>query len=419
MSSPTVTLLDSLQPFAISFMIGLGTGIERECSQTEGSSIMGMRTFALVALLGTLTAVIALPALTFGLILFVGALVVLGYWRSTQKSPNPDLGLTTEIAAGLVFGLGYLAVSSPLMSVILGIVLIATLYFRKRLHWFARDVLRPEEITAAILLAIFVFVVIPFLPDHPVDPWNLLNPRQLAQVMALIAAIEFSGYASERIAGPRLGILVTGLLGGFASSTAVYLSLSKAAQREPEKLRSLMGACLLAIVSPLLLCLTIIAATSPTLMSTVGPPLVAGGAVAAILGLIIGMRAVSPPSAPDEQRSPLDWRSLVKLGLFIAGLFILSALVQDLVGTKGISLVSFVGGLFELHGVTLATATLHAAQNLTNQEATLALLLAVVASFLSKLTILWTLSPVRFAGAMSAFLLLVLGAGGVTFIVML
>jgi len=69
--------------------------------------------------------------------------------------------------------------------------------------------------------------------------------------------------------------------------------------------------------------------------------------------------------------------------------------------------------------VTLATATLHAAQNLTNQEATLALLLAVVASFLSKLTILWTLSPVRFAGAMSAFLLLVLGAGGVTFIVML
>jgi uncharacterized membrane protein (DUF4010 family) len=126
-----------------------------------------------------------------------------------------------------------------------------------------------------------------------------------------------------------------------------------------------------------------------------------------------------PSFGPDEQRSPLDWRSLVKLGLFIAGLFILSALVQDLVGTKGISLVSFVGGLFELHGVTLATATLHAAQNLTNQEATLALLLAVVASFLSKLTILWTLSPVRFAGAMSAFLLLVLGAGGVTFIVML
>lgn len=415
MSIPAGTLLDSLQPFAISFLIGLGAGIERERSQAEDTSIMGMRTFALIALLGTLAAQIAVPALTLGLVLFVSALVVLGYWRSTQSSSKPDLGLTTEFAAGLVFGLGYLASSEPLMSVILGIVLIATLYFRKRLHWFARDVLRPEEITAAILLAVFVFVLIPFLPNHAVDPWNLFNPRQLGQVVALIAAIEFCGYASERIAGPKLGILVTGFLGGFASSTAVFLSLCKAARQQPDKLRSLIAACLLAIVSPLILFLMIIAAASPDLLAPLSPPIVAAAICSACLGIVIGSRADPLPASQNVQRNPLDLRNLAKLGFFIAGLLTLSTLMQNYVGAKGMSVVSFVGGLFELHGVTLATATLHAAQNLSDQDAVEALLLAVLASFLSKLVIGWVLAPGRFAWAISGLLAIVLSIGGLVF----
>jgi uncharacterized membrane protein (DUF4010 family) len=426
MSTSTATLLDSLQPFAISLLIGLATGIERERSQDSGEIVMGMRTFALTALLGTLAAHVGDEALTFGLVFFITALVVLGYWRSTgplatassqpAEGSRPDLGLTTEFAAGLVFGLGYLAKGEPFMSTILGIVMVAILYFRKRLHWFARDVLRPQEITAALLLAVFIFVFVPFLPNHTVDPWNLINPRQLAQVIALIAGIEFCGYASERFAGPRVGILVTGFLGGFASSTAVFLSLSKAARKQPDKLRSFLGACLLAIVSPLILFMMILAATSPNLVPLVGPSIFASAATAAFLGVLIGSRAAPLPVNQNEQRSPLDLRNLLKLGLFISGLLVLSALMQSYVGAKGMSVVSFVGGLFELHGVTLATATLHAAQNISNQDATQALLLAVLASFVSKLTISWMLAPSRFAWAISGLLAVIVSLGGTAFL---
>ncbi len=415
MSSSAATLLDSLQPYAISFLIGIGAGIERERSQTEETSIMGMRTFALIALLGTLAAELAVPALTLGLALFITALVVLGYWRSTQNPSHADFGLTTEFAAGLVFGLGYLASQDPFLSVILGIVLIATLYFRKRLHWFARDVLRPEEITAAILLAVFVFVVIPFLPNHAVDPWGLLNPRRLAQVVALIAAIEFCGYASERMAGPKMGLLVTGFLGGFASSTAVFLSLAKAVRQDPQKMKSLIGACLLSIVSPLLLFLLIVAATSADLMPAVSPPIIAAAATAALLGILIGSRAPKGAANQNVQRNPLDLRSLTKLGLFIVGLLTLAAIMQNYVGSRGTGLVSFVGGLFELHGVTLATATLHAAQSITDQNAVYALLLAVLASFLSKLIISWMLAPGRFAWVISGLLTFIVSLGGLVF----
>jgi uncharacterized membrane protein (DUF4010 family) len=421
MSSTSATLLDSLQPFAISLLIGLATGIERERSHENGEPVMGMRTFALTALLGTVAAQAANTALTFGLAFFITALVIMGYWRSTVSSAGvsaqpehraPDLGLTTELAAGLVFALGYLARSEPFLSGILGIVLVAILYFRKRLHWFARDVLRPQEITAVILLAIFIFVLVPFLPHQTVDPWHLINPRQLAQVIALIAAIEFCGYASERIVGARVGLLVTGFLGGFASSTAVFLSLSKAARREPEKIRSLLGACLLAIVSPLILFMMIIAASSPSLMPRLAPPIAMLAGTAAFLGILIGSRAAPLPRDSQEVRNPLDLRNLVKLALLICGLLLLSALMQRYAGAKGLSLVSFIAGLFELHGVTLATATVHAAQNLTDQEATQALLLAVLASFLSKLGIVWVLAPGRFAMAMSGLLTLIVIMGG-------
>ncbi|MFW7379712.1 MAG: MgtC/SapB family protein [Oligoflexus sp.] len=427
MSSISGVLLDSLQPFAISLLIGLGTGIERERNQAVEQSIMGMRTFALIAILGTLAAHIGSSALIFGLVLFVTVLVLAGYWRSTSNPPpatdgqiaTPDMGLTTEIAAGVVFGLGFLAKAEPLLAATLGILLVAILYFRKRLHWFARDVLRPQEIAAAILLAVFVFVVIPFLPNEAIDPWNLVNPRQLAQVVALIAAIEFCGYASERFAGPKVGILLTGFLGGFASSTVVFLSMSKAASKQADKMRSIIGACSLAIVSPLLLYLLILNATAPSLMVKAGIPVLAAAIAACFLGIAIGRRAESIPKSSDQQRSPLDLRSLAKLGAFISGLLILSSLMQNHLGAQAVGLVSFVGGLFELHGVTLATATLHAAGNLADIDTTRALLLGVLASFVSKLAIAWFLAPGRFALLMTALISVIVAVGATSSILLM
>lgn len=427
MSSVSGVLLDSLQPFAISLLIGLGTGIERERSQAVEQNIMGMRTFALIAILGTLAAHVGSPALIFGLVLFVTVLVLAGYWRSTSSPPTapdgqsatPDMGLTTEIAAGVVFGLGFLSKAEPLLAATLGILLVAILYFRKRLHWFARDVLRPQEITAAIFLAVFVFVVIPFLPNQAIDPWNLVNPRQLAQVVALIAAIEFSGYASERIAGAKIGILLTGFLGGFASSTVVFLSMSKAASKQPDKLRSIIGACCLAIVSPLLLYLLILNATAPSLMVLAGVPVLTAAVAACLLGIAIGHRAEAIPKSPGEQRNPLDLRSLAKLGAFISGLLVLASLMRNLLGAEAVGLVSFVGGLFELHGVTLATATLHAAGSLADIDTTRALLLGVLASFVSKLAIAWFLAPGRFALSMTALISVILAIGATNFILLM
>jgi len=104
-----------------------------------------------------------------------------------------------------------------------------------------------------LTLAIFVFVIIPFIPDRTIDPWMLINPKSLAQIMALIATLEFGGYVTERFAGQRVGLLATGFFGGFASSTAVFFTVTKMAKARPEAHRALIGAGLMATSATIIL----------------------------------------------------------------------------------------------------------------------------------------------------------------------
>jgi uncharacterized membrane protein (DUF4010 family) len=73
--------------------------------------------------------------------------------------------------------------------------------------------LREAEISSAILLAILSFVIYPVLPDHPVDPWGLIEPRSTWATVILIAALGFVNYLLWKAYGSR-GSEITGFLGG-------------------------------------------------------------------------------------------------------------------------------------------------------------------------------------------------------------
>jgi uncharacterized membrane protein (DUF4010 family) len=407
-------LLDELQPYAVSLAIGLGAGVERERSHADGDGALGVRTFALIALAGTVAGTVRDAALTGGVTAAVALLAVSSYWRQAavrQNDQPKDLGLTTELAAVLVFGLGFLAAREAFVALILGIVTVTLLFSRDHLHAFVRHVLRPAEIAAVLTLAGFAFVVVPFLPGHALDPWGLVNPRRLAQVMTLIAGIEFGGYVVERFAGPRTGILVSGFFGGLASSTAVFVGLPKLVKERPATWTAALGAGLLATAATLLFFVVIVAAASPDLTLPVGVPAAVSAATAAILGWFIGRRGDRTAGEAASRRHPLDVRAVVKLGGFIGLLLIVATVVERTLGADALGLVSFVGGLFELHAVAFANATLHSAGSITTAEATPALLLPLAASFVSKLAMTWTLGGGRFAGAMTVLLLIVAGVG--------
>src|SRR5437016_4562738 len=115
--------LEMMQPFIVSLLIGLLIGIERERSHPRGTQALGVRSFTLIALLGTLSAYLHDPSFKIILLLFVLSGILLSYYRSTAMSgEHRDVGITTEFSAAIVFCLGFLALTKPYLAGSLGVI---------------------------------------------------------------------------------------------------------------------------------------------------------------------------------------------------------------------------------------------------------------------------------------------------------
>ncbi len=88
------------------------------------------------------------------------------------------------------------------------------------LHRFIGSVLTDAEVHDALLFAAAALVVLPLLPNRAVGPFEVLNPFAVWRLVVLLMAISSAGYIAVRSVGPRYGLAVAGLLGGFVSSTA-------------------------------------------------------------------------------------------------------------------------------------------------------------------------------------------------------
>ncbi len=402
-------MIEYLRPYIISLVIGFLIGLERERSHGKAAEAIGMRTIVLFALLGTLAAEINTLAITLLLSAFVFGAILLGYFRSTKHKRKLDVGLTTETAGAVVFCLGYLAFSKPILAAALGVAVLVILFGKERLHKFARQQIKTEELQAAITIVFIGIAVLPFLPNETIDPWALFNPRRFGMLVLLLALIQFSGYVAIRVFGRRLGIVMLGFFGGLVSSTAVFATIPKMSQDNPALSRSLVTGALFSIIGMLVVFLIVVAMAAPSLISHVIWPVTAMMAVGASSALLVfrpeANTVISQPS------SPLDIKSVLYLACFIGAMIVLASLAGHFFGTEGISIVSFIGALFEMHGVSLATATLFFENKLDAPEATHILMLVVLASFVSKFVLLWGVVRNVFALWVSVYMVAMIAVG--------
>ncbi|TQE98489.1 MAG: DUF4010 domain-containing protein, partial [Spiribacter salinus] len=83
-------------------------------------------------------------------------------------------------------------------------------------------------------LALLSTVILPILPDQGYGLGAALNPYQIWWAVVLVAGLSFFGYAAIRLGGASLGLLMTGLFGGLASSTSTTLALSRLVRVETD-----------------------------------------------------------------------------------------------------------------------------------------------------------------------------------------
>jgi uncharacterized membrane protein (DUF4010 family) len=376
---------------ASAILIALGAGLligverERRMKDDEVAGAAGIRTFAITALLGVLAALsdsnVVLGAVALGVV----ALTALSYHRSR----NGDAGLTSEVALLATFLAGVLAAFKPVLAAAAGVLIVLLLVLRAPLHSFARAQLSDQELRDAVFLAAAAILVLPILPDHPIDPWQVINPRLVWQLTVLIMLVDAAGYVAQRLVGARAGLPISGLLGGFVSSTAVVATMGKRAREEPKVLPAAVAGAALSQIATVVQLAMVLAVSDAALLGQLRWVLLAMGLAMAAYGalMLLATQGNAAPPPPSGRAFRLR-TALIFAGAFVL-VMLLVAWLQRSFGPAWALAGVVVGGFADAHSTAASVGSLTTQGQLTAPLAVIAIGLVVTTNTLSKLGFAW------------------------------
>jgi len=369
---------------AASLAVGLLIGLERERSP---SAKAGVRTFALLALFGSLAALLeGTWTVPVGLAA-VAAMLIAAYARDAQQE---DSGTTTVVAACVCYLLGALAgAGETAIAGALGIAVTALLYFKPEIEGFSTALKRHEQVSVLQFLAAS-FIVLPLLPDRGFGPYEALNPRHIWLMVVLISGIGLASYVALRVAGERHGAVLTGILGGLVSSTATTVLYARRS-RESGALRRLAAVVVpLANLVPIARIALLAAVLAPSLLAHLAP--IAGAALAAgVVVTAFALRAgegAGPAPAP-ESRNPAELGTALKFAAFYAVVLVAAEWLSDVAGSRGLYAAAAVSGLADIDAIVLSALNLFGAGRLGAPQAVSAIAIAYAANVAFKLGIVF------------------------------
>lgn len=351
---------DLLLRVGLALSVGLVVGVERgwrQREQPEGGRTAGVRTFALIGFLGGLSGAISLVAGTPlpWIVCFVLLTGVFATFSLRESIVEGDFSVTNVVTAMTVFVLGVIAAQSDIqLAAAGGVVTAALLASREHLHK-AVSRLSWIELRSALLLLAMTAVVLPLLPDRPIDPLGALNPSELWLLMILTAAVSYVGYVALKLAGPEKGPPLAGLAGGLASSTATTLAMSRLSRKVDDGRGLAAGVCFAAMVSVLRatgLALIVQPALAPLLLPAVSAAAVTLGAG----GLMSLYRRSAGAPTPQDLGVPFELRTVFGFGALLAVITLAGAWIARGAGATGSFLFSAVSGFVDVDAITLSMA---------------------------------------------------------------
>ncbi len=392
---------------AVALGIGLLLGLERERRKGTGPSRgpAGIRTFALVALLGGIAMVLGSTALLAIALAFVAVAVLAAYVLGDRSDP----GLTTEVALLLALLLGALAQEDPKLAAALGVTATILLAARDSLQRLVSDALTEQEIHDGLLLGAAALVILPLVPNESVGPYEAFNPFTIWRLVVLVMAISAAGYIALRLLGPRVGLPLAGLASGFVSSAATVGAMGSRARKEPAMRRPAVAAAVLSTLATVIQMVVVVGATDARALAEIVPAMICAGLAAFGYGLVFGIRALKSEQDPEiasgrafEPKTAIIFAATVGVILFI------SAILNAWLGAAGVTLSTAAAGFADTHSAAISVASLVASGNLDAHDAALPILLGFTTNSLTKAVLAWTSGGKRFAFEIWPGLVLVL-----------
>lgn len=371
---------------AVGLGVGLLIGLERE---RHPAAKAGVRTFALIALAGTLAA-FADQALIGGWVVPVGLagvvlMLIAAYWRI---GPDEEPGTTTVAAAAVCYLLGVLAgMGEAAIAGAIAIGVTALLYFKPEIEGLSTALERHEQVSVLQFLVV-TFIVLPILPDRTYGPYEVLNPRSIWLMVVLVSGIGLASYMALRLVGERHGALLAGALGGLVSSTATTVAYGRSSRDSAGAERLALVAVPVANLMPLARVAVLAAVVAPALLAPLAPVLAAAlAAGGAVYALALRRGEVGTVQAAGT-RNPAQIGTALQFGALYAVVLLASAWLSDLAGSQGLYAAALVSGLADLDAISLTALNLYAGERAAARVAVITIALAYLANVVFKLGVL-------------------------------
>ncbi|KAA9325628.1 MgtC/SapB family protein [Adhaeribacter soli] len=345
------------QKFAISLGLGLLVGLQR---QHQNSQMAGIRTFPLITLFGSLSAllaaefggwVIAAGVLSMALLSMTG-----NYLRSQAEPMHP--GQTTELAMLLMYAIGvYLVLGSTTLAVVLGGSVAVLLQMKGVLHRFVERI-GQKDMKAIMQFAVISLVILPVLPNRAFGPYNALNLYETWLMVALIVGIGLLGYFAYKIFGEKAGTVLGGILGGLISSTATTVTYARRTEKAGQGTMLAALVIFIASVVSVIRVISEIVFVAPGSLPQVLPPFVAFGLFMIALAAVSYFFKRSDHDKMPAQENPAHFKTALVFGLVYAAVTLATAFAKDKFGSSGVYGVAIISGLTDVDAITLSTSRL-------------------------------------------------------------
>ena len=406
-------LIDFFLVTVFSLLIGLS---QRKINLQSGNEIFfgSDRTFTLIGILGFILYILE-PS---GMMLYAGGGLVLGiiltvnYFFKLHQFQR--YGITAIITALLTYCMAPLVITQPMwLSLLVVVVILLITEMKETFTNFAKKLNNTEFVTLAKFILI-IGIVLPMLPDTPIIEDLSLTPYRIWLATVVISTISYLSYLLHRFVFPKSGIILSGILGGFYSSTATVIILARKCKTAAKhEVKDYAVAATAAISTMYVRVLVLISIFNQDLFNQLTIffilMIVVCAAIAVFLYHYKRNKEVVPQEDAEEAKvnaNPLEF----KVALLFAVLFVVFTLITkytiEYFGTQGLNALAFIVGITDITPFLLTLFS--GGYSVSNTAIGMATFYAIISSNVSKVVF-----GIMFSGNRKPFTRLLLSALGI------
>lgn len=375
-------LHDLLGPYMlgilISLAIGLILGLEREYDKIKDEvGFAGIRTFPIVTILGYVMGILSETFSPWFLIVGMGSFILfLGIGQVLKARMESSLGMTTNLALITTFLLGIMVSQALYRDSVATAVIVVTLLSLKTTFRSIIQNITHQELFAFIKFVIIALLILPFLPNKDYGAGGLLNPFEIGSIVMIVSLLNFIGYFLVKFVGSRKGILLTAILGGIISSTAVAWNYAAKSKENPELSREYSAGIVIAsaIMFPRLVLLAAIFNTA--VVAELAIPSTLLTLICLVPGILLIRKSSDQAPTKIDLGNPLNMLNALSFTAIYIAILYTVYYGNVYFGESGLYYSGIIAGLADTTAITISMAKF----SLDGAQQTLAALVIIAAT---------------------------------------